>query len=569
MDSESQLDFTCLLEFPNLVVPDYHILFKEKICYFYFNLFRKHSKHVLELSKQLSDVLGLLKKCIQKSQDEYLPYLTLFYRMLGQTRDILYGKGEHDISYMMLLQFYEVYPTLAIYALYRFVKPTNSIDVPYGSWRDIKYLCSYIREHSKKADKHELIQICIELMNSQLEKDFETWQFSIHARSQKHISNVAKWIPREHKQFDWLYSMLSLHWAKLHNPVIFETLTKPDSIIKANLKTKRMYRKRISFLNKALDTTEIKQCSQKIDDIEPKRVAWHTLMKQPKLVFGSDEIHSTFSQKMRDYMMFPSKNGEHYSNYYPIAFFVKTALTLIGSPNDEKKIENDLLNSLWSKFSNTFSKEGFSNVLPILDASFFSQAMDSDAYYFGIGYAFLIAERSNFEKRILVVDYQATWINIEESSGFVSIIENIHNTLVSRTNTVFNIENAMQMVVYSLIQSKSTRRFIENINIVIFSDFKFASSIYTLKNIFIDQGILSPNIIYWNLSKYELIEPCYNVNDNIVLVSGISNGAFSALRKILKNLKLGKKGIFENVSAILNDSRYDVLGSYLKYVVSV
>jgi hypothetical protein len=270
---------------------------------------------------------------------------------------------------------------------------------------------------------------------------------------------------------------------------------------------------------------------------------------------------------MRKHITQNFKNGEHYSNYYPISFFVKTALTLFGSQSDEKKIEIDVLNSLWIKFSNTFSKEGFSNVLPILDTSFFSQAMDSDAYYFGIGYVFLIAERSNFGKRILAIDYQATWINIEESSGFVSIIENIHNTLLSRTNTVFNIENAMQMVVYSLIQSKSTRRFIENMNIVIFSDFKFASSIYTLKDTFINQGISSPNIIYFNLSKYELVEPCYNINDNIV--SGLSNGVFSALRKILKNLRLSKSSIFENVCVILNDRRYDVLGSYLKYVVSV
>lgn len=560
------LNLNCNYEFPTLDNIDYHVLFKEHICYFYLNLIRKYShRNVLELSKQLSEVLNILKTCIQTSQDEYLPYLLLFYRMLGQTRDILYGKGEHEISYMMLLEFYKIYPTLAIYALHRYVQPINELDIPYGSWRDIKHLCEYIREHSVKGEDHELIKVCVNLVNLQLYTDLETWNFSIHSRSPKHLSNIAKWIPRENKKFDWLFDKLAAQYSSY----IFETLTKPDSIIKATTKANRIYRKKISLLNKALKTTQIKQCSQKIDEIDPNNVAWYTLMKQPQLMFGLNKTYETFSKKMRDHITYTYKTGEHYSNYYPVSFFVKRALCVIGSQSEEKKLEIDILNKLWVRFSRTISQNDFNNILPILDASFFMQAMDSEEYYSAIGFSLLIAERSKFGKRILAVDYQSTWINIDECKGFVSTIENIYQTMLSRTNTLFNVDNTIDLFIYSLLQSRSTRRFIENMAIVIFSNFNSNFSINILKESFIKFDLPFPNIILWNLAKYNLVEPFYNINDKVAIMSGMSNGCFYSFNNILHQLKSEKQNIFENISMVLNDRRYDVLESYLKKIITL
>jgi hypothetical protein len=574
MDTGFDLDYKCLNEFPSLSNIDYHVLFKERICYFYLNLTRKSShKNVLELSKQLTDSLRLLKTCIQKSQDEYLPYLNLFYRMLGQTRDIIYGKGEHEISYMMILVFYEVFPVLAIYAVYRYVQPIDGQDVPYGSWRDIKYLCEYIREYSSKGDDHELIKICIELINSQLFTDLETWRFSIHPRSRKHISNVAKWIPRENKHFTWLFERLAIHWTEKHLPYIFETLTKPDSVIKAVMKAKQIYRKKISLLNKALDTTEIKQCSQKILEIEPKHVAWHTFMKQPKLVFGSDVIYRECSQKMRDHMIKNIKTNTHhyYSNYYHVSFFVKQALFIISDKNEDKKVGKDILNKLWSKFSRTVKGDGLGNVLPTMDVSFYMQAMDSEEFYTAIGFSILIAERSKFGKRILAVDYQSTWINLDGCEDFVSMIENIHQTMLSRSNTASNIDNAIELFVYSLLQSKSTRRFIENMSIVLFSDFSSLLSIDSCKEKFIKFCSHCPNIICWNMAKHKLVEPFYKTDDTIVIMSGLSNGCFNSFTNMLKKINIDKTlpSVFDNVSMVLNNGRYDILESYLQHCIQV
>jgi hypothetical protein len=44
-------------------------------------------------------------------------YLIILYKMIGYTRDIIDGKGEYELSYMMILTWYEVYPELALFAI--------------------------------------------------------------------------------------------------------------------------------------------------------------------------------------------------------------------------------------------------------------------------------------------------------------------------------------------------------------------------------------------------------------------------------------------------------------------
>ena len=56
------------------------------------------------------------------------------------TRDIKNGKGERDLSYLQLFIWYSYYPRLAERALTSFV-------YTFGSWRDIKDLCGFIRKH--------------------------------------------------------------------------------------------------------------------------------------------------------------------------------------------------------------------------------------------------------------------------------------------------------------------------------------------------------------------------------------------------------------------------------------
>jgi len=558
-------------QFPIIKKIDFHQYFKEQIVFFYFNLFKKNALIIIELSKKLSDVLHLLKKNIQKDP-VFIEYLIIFYRMIGHTRDIYFGKGEHDISYMLLMVFFDNFPVLAIYAMHRFVQPVDNLNIPYGSWRDIKYLCDYIRKNSPKKENHGLIQYCIDLMNSQLKKDYEIWRFSIYSRSRNHISNVSKWIPREHKKFHWLFNMLVLDWIKKNKPFLLNNNNNnrsynEASYSKAILKAKRLYRRKVSTLNKALDTTEIKLCSQNWDEINPNNIPCYTFMKQRSLMFGKSEKYQVCSKKIREHFD-NDKNCSQYhgyfnkylSNHYPVAFFVKEAYRLLKSCDNN--YEKDLLNKQWRMFSKTICINDFDNVLPIIDGSFYMQLNDYESFYSAIGYAILIAERSNFGKRILMVDYQSTWIVLDSETNFIDIIENIQKSTISRTNTLININDAMELIVYSLLQSKSTNRFIKNMKLVFFSNFHDIN-MDSLKQPFSKYGLNLPIFMFWNLSKQEIIEPF----ENIYFLSGISNGLLYVLCNLLKFIKTNKKkqdnDTYYNVRFILNNKRYDILENYM------
>lgn len=565
-------------EFPLLKSFDYHDFFKNQIVFFYFNLSKKtDTKNVLELSNKLSDVLKILKTQlvdIKDGNNKYLPYLVLFYRMIGQTRDIYIGKGEHDISYMFLMVFYDVFPTLAIFAMYRFVQPTDDFEIPFGCWRDIKYLSGYIRKNSPQKENHGLIWSCIGLMNLQLKRDIEIID-GFDSSSQKSISNVSKWVPREYKRFHWLYNMLVIDWSKMHLNYLYN-----DNIhSKSMLKAKMVYRREISALNNAIDTTEIKQCSQNWDFINPEKVPCYTLMKQRCLLFGNSEKYSGCSNKIREHLNEKqqknsqnigrskfSKNGNHRNIIsYPVGFFVKEAMRILN--NSDMVSQKDILNKQWQMFSKTIGSNGFDNVLPILDSSYYMQLNDSESFYAAIGFAILIAERTTFGKRILMVDYQSTWVNFDSSFEFIDIVENIQNCIVSKTNTLFDIGTAMELIVYSLLQSKSNNRYIKNMKLIFLSCFHGIDSMQPFVNMFSKYELSLPIFIFWNLSKQEII-PSFYETDSVYIISGMFNGGINVLYDSLMFIKNKKNNIkngysvFDHVSFILNNKRYDILEKY-------
>ena len=138
----------------------------EKIVQFHFQLVRttNHSK----LEEQLHIILSTLKASVEKSQ--YLSKLTLVYKLIGHTRDILKGKGEQQLSFMQILIWYEYFPELAFNAFTHLVKIDNAH--PYGSWKDVKYFCNFVKEKCqcmpKHALTHPLVIHAIKLLVSQL-----------------------------------------------------------------------------------------------------------------------------------------------------------------------------------------------------------------------------------------------------------------------------------------------------------------------------------------------------------------------------------------------------------------
>ena len=542
---------------------DYNSYFQENIAYLYFNLTKKNDvQKTLKLGSLYKQVLDSFKKQCPNNPE----YLELLYRMVGECRDIFGGKGEHDLSYCLLMNLYDIYPNLAIYALHRFVQPTKTEPIVYGSWRDIKYFCEFLRLYSKKNENHPLIDVCVELMNSQLYKDLHSWKFSIHAFSREHISFVSKWIPRENKKFHWLFIKLCSHWANKHKSYLLKT-TNFESFIKALTKAKKIYRKNVSLLNKGLDTTEIKQCSQQLYNIIPAHVSSGTTMKQNNLVFATSLLtkNNLFdrikcSQLFQNYFFSffdksISSNKHKLPNYYKISHFVKEALRLKNSINNN---EIYVLNKQWECFSKTHEFFKLENIIPMLDVSFDMQS-NRESFYTAIGISLFIAENSKYGKRILAMDNIPTWIIIDPSANFICNIENIFNSIKSMENTCLNVKKAFDLLSMGFMQTECSYGYIHFMKLLFISSFSNNNnnpiSVYNDYKTAFTMNKTYPNIMFWNLNQENIID----LPADIPCISGTSYF-------LLPNIK-NNSSQYDFVVDILKNSRYDVLGNYLQELV--
>ena len=98
---------------------------------YYFQLVRNNT----ETEQMLHSLLMRIHKDHIKNIKPFL----LLYKLIGQTRDIVYGKGEYDLSYAQIYIWWQFYPILSYFAFQTFVWEYTSHH-PYGSWKDIKKL---------------------------------------------------------------------------------------------------------------------------------------------------------------------------------------------------------------------------------------------------------------------------------------------------------------------------------------------------------------------------------------------------------------------------------------------
>jgi len=129
-------------------------LIKEWIPQFYYQLTRTNANETnlesleIKMREKLYYITSSLRINIDaKIKEEYVHYLILLYKIVGNTRDIVNGKGERTLTYMMITVWYDFFPELAFYALNTLVYSySNSNTHSYGSWKDMKYFCNYVKK---------------------------------------------------------------------------------------------------------------------------------------------------------------------------------------------------------------------------------------------------------------------------------------------------------------------------------------------------------------------------------------------------------------------------------------
>jgi len=566
-------------DFPPLdTTRDITEFFREELVFFYFHNSRLQDYgDLVHFSNRFDTVLSTIKTQMTLNRKTTLPYLSLFYRLIANNRDIRKGKGEQTSTYMMIWKLYRYFPSLATFLLHRFVKTTTNQEYAFGSWRDIKYLCDFIKQHSRYHENDSFIETCIEITNTQLKYDINTWKCSENAMDIRYVSNVAKWIPREYKKMGWLFDKLSQHWGNTHYPYIMKSTNTHTSKMKAESKYKQLYRKNISYMNKAIDTTEIKLCKNQRSLIEPTHIPLCCVSKHKNVVYydsdDNDKLECSVNiQKHLEYKYSnPTTkllNTDCYnsSSSLPISYYVKEAISFLENDDGNENAHYHILNNQWQLLSNTHSHDFTGDVIPVIDVTSSMQKYNDDPLFAAIGYAILISQYSSIQNRILAVDNNPTWIQLEEDMTFIYKVKRILEYISVGYSTKSSYSRAFNLIGKTFLQTRMAGEDIQNMHFVIFSTFneKFDIPMYdTLTTILYTYSENIPHITFWNLSKHDITDmPCNYCEPNVQLLSGYSP-------HLISNLQINNAFIpYLKIKNILDGPQYQVLDDYIRKIIN-
>ena len=526
---------------------------EEKITQFYFQCVRCDENGMNDLGNILDEMLS-----DDKLNNEQLLAL---YKLIAQTRDIQGGKGEYSLSYMMIWKWYSYYPELAKFALRCFVK---NVDHGYGSWKDIKYMCNYVRDHLNKTEDpvaHPLVQYAIELINQQLREDYVVY-LQIPKGS---ISLAARWVARESsRKFGWLNEHLATHYFA-H---FLATANTVESIERAIKKCKAQYRMLVVTLNRHLDTVQIKQTGGKWSEIDHAKTTSITMQRQRKAFLNVNHSSRTeedpdrvqCADNLRDYLENLEKSGkevkgskvglEKFAADARKLNFQRASLSI----NDEKRI----LNSQWR--DNSAKNGALGNFIAMVDMS---GSMEGDPMNAAISLGCRVAEKSALGKRVLTFSSSPRWVVMDDCETYTDMVNAItKESLHAGTST--NFYAAMDMILRTIEENRIPREDAEDMVLAIFSDMQIDAQLcmqnggqaifetnasffadkearfddrehwktmYTsIQEKYNETGIRlygvplnPPHILFWNLRKTDGF-PVLSTQDNVSMMSGYDSG---------------------------------------------
>jgi len=284
---------------------------------------------IVRFSETYEELLGGLVDSYIDRKDavvKYKPILKMLYKLIAQTRDFCYGKGERDITYMMIYGWWKYYPNMGLIALHSMMFSENNISytdsyvgfklhidtasvyVPhqnsYGCFKDVKYFCNYVRKYGDEymCKKNTILcKYAMIMLNQRVYDDYIEY-----CKNGTLPSLACKWVPRENSKYGWIFEQMAMQWAYATNPHILSSvdLEQYDDMdvsfkyIKAVVKCKMIYRKIISQLSRLLDLPEEKKCRGKWSEIDPAKLTIDAMLRNSNALFNThfwsaEEINSS------------------------------------------------------------------------------------------------------------------------------------------------------------------------------------------------------------------------------------------------------------------------------------
>jgi hypothetical protein len=543
---------------------------QERIIQLTFQLTRTNdSNQVKLLAMQIDKILTDLKKNYISgiARDDYILHMTIMYKMIAHTRDIIDGKGEYLLSFMMLSVWHKHYPDLATFAFKHFLLPPIKDEKAhqYGCWKDVKNYSRY----ENKVDA--LLEYGIKTINEQIRTDVYT----------ENPSLAARWVPREKSQYPELYTQLAIDYF----PEYLASTTNEASRKRATTKAKMNYRHIISALNDKLDTVQIKQCGNRWKEIDPKKQTSITMHKQKK-AFLNLKKDGNQRNELEDRIICANKftefskkaaNGEVEVKGQRIGLndFAKNAIQLLDSRASLDSPEVQLLNAQWVDNSKQTGQLG--NIIAMADVSgSMSMFGNADPLHACLSLSIRVAEKSKLGKRVLTFSQSPKWCILEGKNSYIEMVDKIYRTS-SGLNT--NFYAALKLILDAIEQQKLKPEDVADMILAVFSDMQidqgdknFDSMYNGIEQMYSDVGMRLwgkpfkvPHILFWNL-RSSSGAPSLSIQPNVSMMSGFSPALLNLF------CEEGMAGLesytpWKMLVNSLANKRYDVLETFLREVV--
>lgn len=491
-------------------------------------------------------------------------YISILYRLMLHVRDMINGKGEYNLFYILLgewvklgnqqlTQESDMINNLAEKALLSTIE-LESYDHAYGSWKDMKYFLHYLYSVDGIVGprrKLPIFKAAIKHIVSQLKKDAIAETPSL----------LAKWIPREKsKKFGWLAKYIACEYYSdwfVNNLQPEKRLDiHYDSGCAAGRKCLTHYRKLIAALNRKLNTVQINQCNGEWSKIDfEQSITSRTLFNQGRAFEYLDHYGAPRDtnidrlQCSENYKAYIKKCGEGKATikhaHTGVMELARAADDYVkqknagqtAGPNAGQTAHRDMINLQWEETGNLiddFEDSTLKNCIAMVDTSASMRENNSDAFYAAIALGCRIAENSALGKRVMSFSNTPEWINLSNAETLTEMVETLHNDNTWGMNT--NFEGALTRILDACIETNMSPRDVKDLHLVIlsdmqidFADTKAASLHQLIEKMFEEGGMRTshkqpykpPHIVYWNLRSSTGF-PTLSFMPNVSMVSGFS-----------------------------------------------
>lgn len=563
---------------------------KEFLVQYFFQLVR--TKDTSDLKKKLINILENTSWEINEKE------LTILYKLIAQTRDILNGKGDMDNTWMQIEAWYNFYPDLAYNAFVHCVDYSHhSLNKhQYGSFKDIKYFLAYLKENTLDGEAHPLVdRILNEIAIKWLKRDEKL------LNEGKPVSLIGRWIPREKssKRFNWIFKKL----ASLMYPSFVQEPTNGwknlTQIKKSQLKQRIHLKKllvKLSGNDGGTDTVQVKMCNNNWKNINFNNVTSITLRKQKNAFLNVtkknnerwnsiDRIKCSENYKQHiEKALSGDKTAKVHGKRLNVGELARDAYMYDVCNDDEKKTLRNTINLQW--LSNSENNKGLENmcIIPMCDTSASMECDGRLPLNNSIGLSIRISEicHPSFRNRVLTFDSNPQWINIGDCNDFVDKAIKIKKSSWG-CNTDFHL--ACDRIIESFVEHNISPREVSNLVLAVFSDMQFDDSCHNvgifdsayekIVKKFYDAGMKTkyrkpydpPHILFWNLRKTSGF-PATTFTKNITFLSGYSSSLLNIF--VTKGIKsLRETSPFTLLENIVNIKRYSPMDENISDYLSM